>query len=113
MRNAVDSLRQGQDFDLDFVRARRVVLRQLLAESTETLALASRLASIAAYDLADDHHDKLVQYVAAVSAAQVKALLAAELDPRFEIIGAMADKATLTRAFEEAGIASVRYVENH
>jgi zinc protease len=112
MRSAIESLRRGETFDLDFVRARRVVLRQLLAESTETLALAGRLASIAAYDLPADHHDTLIRYVAAVSPAQVKALLATELDPQFEIVGGMADRASLTRAFAEAGLSPVRYVED-
>ena len=111
MRDKIDSLRRGDDFDTDFVRARRVALKQLLDESTDSLSLAQGLGQIAAYDLAPDYYDQQVKAVAEVTPAQVKALIEKELKPEYEIIGCMADRPTLVKAFEEAGIDSVRFVE--
>ena len=79
--------------------------------SSETAALAGRLQNIALFNLAPEHYDNLVRYVAAVSPAQVKALIASELDPKLEAVICMADRATLQKAFKEAGLENVRYVE--
>ncbi len=111
MRDKIDSLRRGDDFDTDFVLARRVALKKLLEESTDSLSLASGLSEIAAYDLAPDYYDQQVKAIAEVTPAQVKALIAKELKPEYEIIGCMADRPTLVKAFEEAGIDNVRFVE--
>jgi len=50
-------------------------------------------------------------YVAAVSPAQVKALIASELDPKTEVVVCMADRKTLEKAFKEAGLDNARFVE--
>ncbi len=111
MREQIAALRAGQDFDEDFVLARRVVLKQLLAESTESYTLAGRLLGIASFGLEPDYYEKLTRYVAAVSPAQVKALLQSELDPSKEIVACMAGRAALEKAFAEAGIKAFRLVE--
>ena len=111
MREKIDSLRKGEGFDKTFALARRAVLRRLLVQSSETGALAARLGTIAAFGLGPEHYDSLVKYVAAVSPAQVKALIEAELDPRNEVLVCMADRKTLEKAFKEAGLTSVKYVE--
>jgi zinc protease len=111
MRDKIDSLRKGVDFDRTFALARRAVLRRLLVQSSETGALAARLATIAAYGLGPEHYDSLIKYVAAVSPAQVKALIASELDPKDEVLVCMADRRTLEKAFKEAGLTAVKYVE--
>ena len=111
MRDRIEALRRGDDLDRWFALARRQVLRQLLAESTDTRVMASRLASIAAFGLGPDYYDQLVKYVAAVSPAQVRAIIAVELRPELEVVVGMADRPTLEKAFREAGLARVRYVE--
>jgi zinc protease len=111
MRDKVDALRRGEDFDRIFAIARRTVLKRLLTDSNQTASLASRLAGIAVFDLGPDYYDTLAKYVAAASPAQVKALIQAELDPKNEVLACMADRKTLEKAFKEAGLTSVKYVE--
>ncbi len=111
IRDKVESLRRGDDFEKTFALARRAVLKRLLVSSSETRALAGRLSNIALFGLAPEHYDNLVRYVAAVSPAQIKALIASELDPKLEAVVCMADRPTLQKAFKEAGIDNVRYVE--
>ena len=111
MRQLVDELRQGKDFDLSFVRARRKVLQGLLGESTMTAELANNLGTIARFSLDTNYYNSLLQQVAAVSPAQIRALLARELDPANEVIVLMGDRDSVTKAFSEAGIKDVKLVE--
>jgi zinc protease len=111
MREKIDGLRRGEDFDMDFATARRMVLKRLLAESTDTGSIASRLSTIAAYDLPPDYFDQQVRRVAAVSPDDVKALMAKELKPELEVVGCMADRETLEKAFSEAGLDTVKFIE--
>jgi len=111
MRESVDALRQGTDFDTKFVRARRKIIQHLLGESTMSRELASRLGLIARYHLDPNYYNNLLQQVAAVSLAQVKALLAKELDPQNEVIVVLGDRAAVTKAFADAGITDVKLVE--
>jgi zinc protease len=111
MRKILDELRQGKDFDLSFVRARRKILQGLLGESTMTFELAGRLGTIARYGLDANYYNNLLQQVAAVSPAQVRALLAKEVDPANEVIVLMGDRGSVTKAFADAGIKDVKLVE--
>ena len=111
LRESFDMLRKGEHFDEDFVRARRKILSTLLAESTVTTELAGRLTQIETYGLQPGYYNTLLQQVAAVSPAQVRALLAHELDPNNEVIVALGDKAHLDKTFAEAGIKDVKIVE--
>lgn len=112
MRDGLQLLRDGGDqWDIDFVRARRALVQRLLGESTVSAELAARLAQIEAFDLPPDHYNKLLQAIAAASPAQVRALIARELDPAKEIVVLHADKPTLERAFREAGITDFKIVE--
>ncbi|MGE3547088.1 MAG: M16 family metallopeptidase [Kofleriaceae bacterium] len=111
MRDSLDALRRGENFDVDFVRARRKLVQRLLGESTMSMSLASKLGVIARYDLSLDYYNKLLQQLAAVSPAQVKALLKKELDPANEIIVTMGDRGAVTKAFSDAGITDVKLIE--
>ncbi len=111
MRAKLQELRDGVDFNRDFVTARHKVLKTLLAQSTESYTLVGRLSAIARYNLDPDYYDKLARGVASVMPRQVKALMAVELDPNKEIIVNMADRATLDAAFAEAGLDNVRIID--
>lgn len=111
MRDNIDALRKGVDFDAGFARARRKLIQNLLGESTMSAELAGRLGQIARYHLDPNYYNTLLQQVAAVSLAQVKALLAKELDPANEVIVVLGDRAAVTKAFSEAGITDVKLVE--
>lgn len=111
MRGGVEMLRKGENFDVDFVRARRALIEDLLGRSTVSGDLASDLGTIAGFNLKPDYYKQLVKQVAAVAPAQVKMLLAKELDPTNEVIVLYADRPTLTKAFDDAGIDQVKIVE--
>jgi zinc protease len=111
LRAGIDGLRAGEGFDVDFVRARRRVVQDLLGESMVSAELASRLAFIAGFGLDGDHYRALLRAVATVTPAEVKALMAAELAPAGEVVVALADRPTLQSAFAAAGIADARLVE--
>ncbi len=111
LRASLDELRHGDKFDEDFVRARRKVLGGMLGESTVTTELAFRLGAVALYGLDPNYYNTMMQQVAAVSPAQVKALLAHELDPSNEVLVVLGDKAHLDKTFNEAGLKDVKIVE--
>jgi zinc protease len=111
MREGVEMLRRGDHFDLDFVRARRKLIEDLLGQSTVTSEMTQRLAFMARFGLPADHYQRLIKLIAAVSPAQVKTLISQELDPKNEIIVCLADRPTLEKAFAEAGIPQVKLVE--
>ena len=111
LRESFDQLRAGDHFDEDFVRARRKLLSSLLTESSVTRELAQRLSTIAIYGLDIKYYNTLLQQTAAVSIAQVKALLKTEIDPNNEIVVVLGDKAHLDKTFADAGIKDVKIVE--
>ncbi|HUJ57333.1 MAG TPA: pitrilysin family protein [Kofleriaceae bacterium] len=111
LRDSFDALRKGDQFDEHFVRARRKILSQLLVESTVSDELAQRLDRISLYALKPSYYNTLLQQVAAVSPAQVRALIQTELDPNNEVVVVLADKAHLDKTFADAGIKDVKIVE--
>jgi zinc protease len=111
LRESLDALRKGDHFEEDFVRARRKLITTLLGESTVTSELAGRLGIIAMYGLNANYYNTLLQQIAAVSPAQVRALIQRELDPQKEVIVMLADKDHLNKTFSEAGLNDVKIVE--
>lgn len=111
LRETLDDLRKGNHFDEDFVRARRQIISRLLNESTVTSELAFALARNALYGLDPSFSNTMLQQVAAVSPAQVKALLQHELDPSNEVLVVLGDKAHLEKTFNDAGLKDVKIVE--
>jgi zinc protease len=111
MRDGLDGLRKGEGFDEAFVRARRKVIQQLLGESTMSAELAGRLGQIARFGLDAKYYENLLKQVAAVSSRQIKDLLATELDPKHEVVVLLGDRASVMKAFADAGIADTKLVE--
>jgi predicted Zn-dependent peptidase len=111
MRDGVAMLRRGDHFDEDLVRARRKVVSDLLGESTVTSEIAARLGFIAIHQLHPDFYRALLQQVAAVSPAQIQALIRSELDPAREVIAVLGERRQLERAFADAGLTGARIVD--
>jgi len=111
MRDGIDALRKGSDFDIAFVRARRKVVQRLLGESTQSSELASRLGQIARFGLDPSYDSTLLRQASRMSTAQVKDLLAHELDPSTEVVVVLGDRASVTKAFADAGITDAKLVE--
>ena len=112
LRESLDGLRTNDaDWDEDFVRARRKLIETLLGESTVTAELAQRLIFVSQYNLTPNYYNQLLQQIAAVSPAQVRALIKQELDPNNEVVVVLADQAHLDKTFQDAGITDVKIVE--
>ena len=111
MRAGVEMLRTGSTFDIDFVRARRALIEDLLAQSTVSGELAQRLATIARFDLKPDYYKQLVKQIAAVSPAQVRMLLNSELDAKSEVVVCQGDRPSLEKAFADAKLDQVKLIE--
>ena len=112
LRASLDSLRAGDDdFDEQFARARRQLIQHLLGESTVTFELAQRLAFIAHFGLDTNYYNTLLQQIAAVSPAQVRALIKTEIAPANEVVVVLGDKAHIDKTFADAGITDVKIVE--
>ncbi|MFT3695009.1 MAG: pitrilysin family protein [Kofleriaceae bacterium] len=112
IRDSLDDLRKGdQDFDADFVRARRTLISKLLGESTVTSQLAGQLSYIANYNLDGNFYNSVMQQIAATSPAQIRALIKTELDPNNEVVVVSGDKAHVEKTFADAGIKDVKIVE--
>ena len=112
MRAGIAEVRAGyQDFDADFVHARRKVMQRLLGESSASEAVARRLDTLARHDLPSDYYSKLMRRVAVTRPVQVQALAQKELRADGEVVVCSADRETLTQAFAEAGLTGVKLVE--
>jgi zinc protease len=112
IRDGLDDLRKGDaGFDVDFVRARRSLISKLLGESTVTAELAARLGFISEYNLDGKYYNTLLQEIAAVSPAQIRALIKTELDPNNEVVVVLGDKAHVEKTFADAGIKDVKIIE--
>ncbi|HUS29806.1 MAG TPA: pitrilysin family protein [Kofleriaceae bacterium] len=111
LRESLDALRNGDSFDEHFVRARRKLLQELLTESTVTGELAARLGKIAIYNLDPNHYNTLIQQIAAVSPAQVKALIKQELNPQNEVLIMLGDRDHLNKTFKDVGITDVKIID--
>jgi len=112
LRESVDDLRKGDaDWDQDFVRARRTLISKMLGESTVTEELANKLGYISQYNLDPNFYNTLLQQIAAVSPAQIRALIKTELDPNNEVVVVLGDKAHVEKTFSEAGIKDVKIIE--
>jgi predicted Zn-dependent peptidase len=66
---------------------------------------------MARFGLKPDYYKQLVKQIAAVSPAQVKMLLANELDPKGEVIVCQGDRASLEKGFAGASIDQVKLIE--
>ena len=111
MRDAVTDLVAGNNFDVDFVRARRVLMKQLLSQSTATGSIMGNLQYIVNSKRPLDGRWKLIKQIATAKPADVLAILKADLDPSKEVIAIMADKATIEKTFESIGATDVKMHE--
>lgn len=112
MRRGIDDLRKGYSgFDADFVQARRRVIQALLGQSTVSSSVASRLDTLARFDLPADHDTKLLRRVARAKPVQVLALAQKELKPEREAVICLAERGTLEAAFAYAKLADPQWVE--
>jgi zinc protease len=101
----------GEAIAADFVRARRRVLEQLLADAADAGSVAGELEAIAAFDLGADYFTDIARRAAQMTAADLAALVAAELPADREVV-VLRGPAALTRSmFAAAQIKSVASID--
>ncbi|HTJ43546.1 MAG TPA: pitrilysin family protein [Kofleriaceae bacterium] len=105
------SQEETNQFLIDFVRARRKLIQVLLGQSTVSSELARRLGTIAMFGQPNDFYNQLLQRVAAVSPAQIMALIQSELRPENEVIVTKGTREGIEKTFTDAGIANVKIIE--
>jgi zinc protease len=106
---AIDGLRAGDDeLVADFVRARRAAVARALAAPSESSFTAGRLEAAVAERLALDADHGAAAAIAATTPADIRAVIAADLQPG-RTIGILSGRADdVAAAFAAAGITGVR-----
>jgi len=106
MREVIPSLRSGEHFVEDFVRARRGVLHTMVVESTDSATMAQRILNLERHGLPLSFDNELVQRVAKLTPRDVMAALA-DIKPDAEVVGLLGPKKDVEKAFSVAGITGV------
>jgi zinc protease len=105
LRAEVERMRAGgKDIDAAFARARRDVVRTLLADSGSAASAASQLAFIAKHRLPTDFFVRLAHKVARLRPADVAAIIDEELAPARELTVLYGPADEVRRAFDAAGV---------
>lgn len=110
LREAVASLRRGDGFVEDFVRARRRVIEQRIAGTASSLELVVRVAWLDRHGEPLEFDDDVVRAVAALTPAHALRLAAAELPADHEVVVTLGKRHVLDKAFAEAGLAGAAII---
>ncbi len=110
MRKAMDEIRAG-DFIEEFVRARRLVVQNLLAATINSRTVANQLEQLAMHGIESSDHDKLVQKVAELRPRDISDLIALELAAEREVVVAQGRKESVTSMYRAANIAGYKVIE--
>jgi zinc protease len=111
LRQGLADLRAGDGFLEEFVRARRAVLEERLADAGDSAFLAFALDEIATFDLPPSFADELVARIARLTPSEVLILLQTELDPGRETLVCEGSAAALGKTFTGAGIPQPRVID--
>ncbi|HKA86067.1 MAG TPA: insulinase family protein, partial [Haliangiales bacterium] len=109
LREAVASLRRGDGFVEDFVRARRRVIEQRVAGAASGVELVLRAAWLDRHGQALGYDDEVARAVASLTPAHALRLAAAELPEDREVIVTLGKRDVLDKAFAEAGLAGASF----
>ena len=87
------------------------MLEQLLADPADARSVADELEAIAAFDLDADYFTEIARRAAAMTAADLAALVASELRADREVVVLRGPEAVTGSMFAAAGIADVASIE--
>ena len=104
LREAVATLRSGEGFVEEFVRARRRVLEARLAVASNTSELARRAVWNDRYGRPIEFENTLVSEIAKLTPKAVMAVMGAELAPDREVVVLLGKRPVLVKTFAQAGI---------
>lgn len=111
MRDAIASLATDPAFDVAFARARRRALEAVLGSSVHASAAADELEHIATNHLRPDHYQRLAEHIARLTPADLRALIARDLDPAHELVVLVAPADQLEPIYRAAGILDFQRLE--
>ncbi len=107
---ALDEVRTGS-ITAAFVRARRRVLFQMLADTLHSERVADEFERAAAQRLPALHAEKLAARVAGLRVDELRRVLARELAPEHQVVLVRGQRASVEAAFQAAGIARYRVLD--
>jgi zinc protease len=110
MQAALTELRTG-DIAAAFVRARRSVLRQVMADALHSSSVANELELIVTYNLSKSYYEKLAAQLGGLRLDDIRPLIARELAPRHQVLLARGRRASVEAMFQSAGIRGYRVIE--
>jgi predicted Zn-dependent peptidase len=105
LREAITDLTEGPQFEDAFLKARRQILRDLVADARSLEAMAHQLEDQARLQLPPDHQDRLVRTIAELTPAAARALVRDQLRAEREIVVLVGEDGAVKEAFATAGIA--------
>jgi zinc protease len=112
VKAALDGLRDGDDqLVADFVRARRAAVARALAAASESSFTAARLEAAAAEGRPLDSDDGEASAIAATSPADIRALIAADLQAARTVGILSGRRGEVRAAFAAAGVTDARVAE--
>ena len=110
MLRALDELRGGE-LKAEFVRARRKVLREVLADALTSESVADELEFVVTYNLPRTYHAQLARSVAQLRLDDVRAVLDRELSDRRQVVMVRGKRAWVEAMYRQSGIEQFRVVE--
>ena len=111
MRDILSGLRGGKELAADFVRARRRVLRRVLADTVGSRKLAGELELVVANGLELGFFDDLAASVAQLRLEDVREVISTELSTEREVVVGQGERAVVEEMFRSVGINDVRVIE--
>jgi zinc protease len=111
LRDALAKLRDGEELDESFVRARRRALEVVLASTVDSESVADELRFMALHDVPLNYYDALARRVGKMRPSDVRPLLEDILDFDRAVVVAEGPEAAVTAMYEAAAISAVDRVE--
>jgi len=108
LRAGLDELRAGKVLKPAFVRARRKVLERVMAASVDSDSVGDELERIAIHRLGANYFRALVGEVASLRPAEVKRLIARELDEKNAVTLIVGNRNGVTALYGAAGVKNYR-----
>lgn len=111
VRGAIDEIRAGDaGFETSFALARRTVVARLASSTNSASSTGAQLGFIASYRKLPTHLSQLVEQVATLTPAQVRAVAAKALAPGRQSIVLRGPRASIEAAFAAAGITDATFI---
>jgi len=110
LRKAIDDVRSGKQLAEAFLRARRKILQQILANSVNSRSVANELQFLTVNGLGASYYSKLATRISKLRLADIQRLIREEMAPTKEVIVGQGVEKTVSEMFRAAGITGARVI---